>query len=280
MRRDVTSARIGAGTARRALLMVSLGAGLILPGCATKKDIRLLQTAMADMQAHQDSAMREMQRQQASALRAMMDTVRHATAITLDTRGQTSQRLGDASSILQSVQAMTSQLLEGQQRQNARIDGLATDVQALKQAQMQAPPVSSTSSSSSSPSGQSAQQLYDAGTRAMSSASFGTARASFRALVKQFHDDSLAPRAQFQIGESYAMENSYDEAYSAFALVASEWPAATTQASEALYRAGKLAEDHKDYTTARLYYRKVVNLYKNSDAAAQANAALRKLPSK
>jgi TolA-binding protein len=114
----------------------------------------------------------------------------------------------------------------------------------------------------------------------MGTASFGTARASFKALIRQYHDDPLAPDAQYQIGESYAMENSYDEAYAAFAAVASEWPAATTRASEALYRAGKVAEDHRDYTNAKLYYNKVVSLYKNTDAATQAKAALRKLPSK
>src|SRR3954471_13787611 len=72
---SMTTARRVVVLARRALLASALGAGLVLPGCATKKDVRTLQEAMVQMQAHQDSAMRELQPQQAINQRMVMDTV-------------------------------------------------------------------------------------------------------------------------------------------------------------------------------------------------------------
>jgi TolA-binding protein len=52
----------------------------------------------------------------------------------------------------------------------------------------------------------------------------------------------------------------YENAYKAYEQVASDWPA-SPRAGEALYRAGKVAEDRKDKPRARKYYQEVINRY-------------------
>jgi TolA-binding protein len=57
--------------------------------------------------------------------------------------------------------------------------------------------------------------------------------------------------------------------------VAAEWPAAP-RAGEALYRAGKVAEDQKDWSRARKYYNQVVQRYPDFSKVAQAG--LKRIP--
>lgn len=257
------------GTSRhRAFLVCALGAAAAMPGCATKKDVRTLQAAITDLQVHQDSVLRNIQRQQ----RAMLDTLHSSMAISLDTRGQTSHRFEELNGLLESTKQLNGQILEVTRQLFARIDALEAKLQQL-QPTSAPPPVQSAPSGST---GMSAAQMFQKGLSYMSDGSYGSARATFGAVIRQFHDDPNAPESQFQIGEAYVAEQNYGSAYRAFEQVSQEWPP-SPRASEALYRAGKVAEDRKDNTNARKYYNMVLQLYPRSDSAQLARKALTKI---
>lgn len=252
--------------ARRAALAASLGILAVLPGCATKKDMRLMQSQMLQMQAHQDSAIRIIERQN----KVLLDTLRRSMSLTLDARGQTSHGFDELNSLLESSKQLNGQILETARQLFARIDGLEAKLQGMQQTQSPAQPATPVNSG-----GMSAAQTYDLGISKMRDASYGSARTAFQAIVRSYHDDPTAPDAQFQIGESYVAEESYDDAYKAFDKVAAEWPAAP-RAGEALYRAGKVAEDQKDYPRARKYYNTVVQRFPDFSKVAQAG--LKRIP--
>ncbi len=250
---------------RRVLVAAALGVAFVLPGCATKKDVRTLQMAIADMQAHQDSVLRNIERQN----RLMLDTLRSSMAMTLDSRGQTSFRLQEVTGLLEATKQLVGQNLQAMQQLSARIDAMEARAQSASAAQPQ--PVQS------APSGMTAVQSYQAGMAKMKEGSYGSARAYFSSIVRSFRDDPIAPDAQFQIGESWVFEESWEDAYRAFDEVASSWPA-SSRAGEALYRAGRVAEDRKDNANARKYYTKVTQLYPTSPQAKLAQTALRRIP--
>ncbi len=250
---------------RRVLLAAALGGVLILPGCATRKDVRTLQATIEQMQVRQDSVLRDIQRQN----RLMLDTLRSSMALTLDSRGQTSHRFTEMNSLMESLRQLVGQNLEAMRQLAARMDAVESRTQAVAVQQSQAP-VQST------PSG-SALQTYQAGMAKMKEGSYGSARTYFQSVIRSYRDDPLAADAQFQIGESWVFEESYDDAYRAFEQVASDWPA-SERAAAALYRAGKVAEDRKDNANARKYYNRVVQLYPDSAQAKLARTAVGKLP--
>ncbi|MEO7672134.1 MAG: tetratricopeptide repeat protein [Longimicrobiales bacterium] len=252
-------------TQRRVLVAVTLLVCVALQGCATKKDVRSLQATIADMQMHQDTVLRNIQRQN----RLMLDTLRSSMALTLDSRGQSSFRFQELNTLIEQTKQLMSQNLESMRQLATRMDALEARMQP---GQVQAPPPQT-----SSASGMTATQAYQAGLAKMKDGSYGSARQYFQNVIRSFRNEPEAPLAQFQIGESWVMEDSWEEAYTAFDQVATDWPS-SPRASEALCRAGKVAEDRKDNTTAKRFYSKVVQLYATSDCATLARAALRRIP--
>jgi TolA-binding protein len=200
----------------------------------------------------------------------MLDTLRSNMALTLDSRGQTSFRFQELNGLIEQTKQLMSQNLESMRQLAARMDALEARMQ---QSQVQAPPPET----SPSAGGMTAMQAYQAGLGKMRDGSYGSARQYFQMVTRSFRSEPEAPMAQFQIGESWVAEESWEEAYTAFDQVSTDWPG-SPRASEALCRAGKVAEDRKDNATARRFYNKVVQLYDKSDCATLARAALRRIP--
>jgi tol-pal system protein YbgF len=235
--------------------LVTLGA------CATKGDVRTLQTDMLRMQHHQDSVLLEIQRQN----RLLLDSIRQTMALTVDARGTTANQFRQFEQNMTRFGELVGQVVGSLNRIEQRLTGLEQRPGAAAAA--------------SRPGGGSAGEYYDTGVQMMAGGSFATARMAFQQLVQEFPDHERAPDAQFQIGEAFYREQQWNDAYAAMEAVAERWPQAP-RARAALFRAGAIAEERREVPRARGYYNRIVQSYAGTDEARQAQARLRALPAR
>lgn len=226
-------------------------------GCATKKDIGLLRADIVRLQQRQDSVIQESQRQ----TRLLLDTLRQSFEIQRELRGETSFRFG---AVLDSMRLLNAKLDQIELAFNSildRLDSLSRPVYG-----MQSRPGTSSST---------VQEIYDSGMGFKNARTFNAARMAFARIVTDFPTDPLAADAQFQIAETWALENKTAEAIAEFEKIPVNWPENREVAARALLRAGVVAQDARDIPKARELYRRVNDSYADTAAAAEAARRLR-----
>ncbi|HSL69899.1 MAG TPA: tetratricopeptide repeat protein, partial [Longimicrobiales bacterium] len=228
---------------------------IALSGCvATKSDVRKLQDELAMVRARQDSLAREAARQN----RALEDAL---TANTDRLQGRLSSEMRSLQELM-----LTVQQLLGQSQQ--RITDLREQLQQQQQQQVTQPVRPGAS-------GTSADELYRIGNEKLND-SPAVARVAFQELLAEFPTHERAPDAQYFLAETFALEGDTAQAFAQFQRVVEMHPS-HARAPMALYRAGLLAEEHRAVRRARDFYNRVVNRYRDSDAATQARERLRVL---
>jgi tol-pal system protein YbgF len=242
---------------RRALPVVL--AALFASGCATKSDVRNVRDDLYRMQARQDSAMHEIQRQN----RLLLDSVRTTMAMTMDTRGTTANQMRQFEQNVSELGQLVGQIMGTL----ARIEQRLT---VMEQRPLGA-------AGTVTPGGGTAEQYYATGVQKLGEGSFTAALMAFEQLVAEYPQHQRAPDAQFQLGETFYLQEQYDDAYAALEAVVERWPD-TERAAAALYRAGAIAEERRDFERARAYYQRVREDYPGSDEARQAQQRLSGLP--
>lgn len=240
---------------RRAALAAALaiGAGT---GCATKGDIRTLQGDIQALQARQDSLFDETQRQ----TRLLLDTMRTSFAIQQDVRGETSHRFQQLEQNLAQLEEMINQSQILTSRLLSRLERMATQPRpgAGVGGEADAPP----------PAGQ-AEDMYAAAMQKIGEGSYTTARAALTQIVQNFPNDPRAPYAQYQVAETFYIEEEYDRAIEEFERVEQQWPR-SPRAPDALLRAGTIAQERDQRDRARELFRAVVERFPASEAAGEA----------
>jgi tol-pal system protein YbgF len=247
-----------------------LALALAATGCATKRDIRDLR----DDLARQDQAIQSLQGQN----RALMDTLTVTTERLLDVRGDLGNQLRQLREQIVEVGELTGQV-------QARLTQLD---QQLGQALRQAParPAGDAGAAPGQPGDPDApdagaggdtfsmaQQFYEIGLEQINRGNAGTARRAFETVVDSFPTHPRAADAQRQVGETYAMERSWDDALRAFDRVVERFPDSDA-APLALYRAGVISQERGNLERARQYFERVISAYPGSDARRLAEEAL------
>lgn len=247
------------GRGRGRALLLALACALLLPACATKRDLKDLRDELVALQMRQDSLFQQTQAQN----RLLLDTLRTAFAAQLDQRGQTSHRFTQLEQSLNRLEEMVNQTQLLMAQLNERLDRVPQ-------------PVSVTQSADPSTTGLSsaeAQTMYDAGVTRMQDVP-ATARSAFEQLLREYPNDPLAPDAQYQLAETYVLEQQYERAIEEFEKVESQWPR-SPRAATALLRAGIVSQEQlDDRESARRYYEMVVQRFPGSDEYAEANRRL------
>jgi tol-pal system protein YbgF len=241
---------------RRALPLaaaVLLAAG----GCATKSDVRFLREDLQRMQLRQDSVMVEIQRQN----RLLLDSVRTTMALTVDARGTTANQLRQFEQNVSELGQLVGQIMGTLNRIEQRMS-------TIEQRPMAGGVV---------PGGGTAEQYYATGVQKLGEGSYTAALMAFEQILAEYPEHQRAPDAQFQLGETYYLQEQYEEAYLALEAVAEKWPDAE-RSPAALYRAGAIAEERRDFARARAYYERIGASYSGSEEARQAQQRLRGLP--
>lgn len=255
---------------RRAGSVCVLATMVVLAGCATKSDIRGMQTDLSVMQQRQDSVLHEIQRQN----RLLLDSIRASIALTVDARGTTAAQLRQFEQNVSQLGQLVGQVMGSLNRIEQRLTVLE---------QRSAGGTAGTGGAAGAPGGApaagggTAEEYYTTGMQMMSQESFATARMAFEQLVREFPEHERAPDAQFQLGQTYYHEGRFDDAYTALERVAEGWPAAARSAA-ALFRAGAIAEERREFAKARTYYERVRREFGESDEARQAQQKLQTLP--
>lgn len=240
--------------------LVALLGSLVLAGCATKRDVRDLQTEIARLAAVQDSLYRELTRQN----QRLMDTVDASLDLQMDVRGQTSHRFQQLEDNLGRLEALVQQLMASMGQLDARLSQQPSSG-------MGPGPVTP-----SAGGGAEATAMYEAAMRLVADRAYGTARGAFEQIIADHPDDPVAADAQYQIGETYYAEGEYDEAIDALEEVERRW-SDSPRAPGALLRAGIIAQERGQLERARTFYQAVRNRFPASDEASIAAQRLREI---
>ena len=257
----------------RLWIVAGLGAALVAPGCATKKDLRLLRDEMVALQAHQDSLFQETQRQN----RLLLDTLRASLSVQMDAAGQTSHRFAQLEQQLERTEAVLQQMQLAMTNFTDRLDrSIATNPSGPV---MPGNPVATNPGGAvgDSIAGQGeADQAYRTGMDKMAAGAFTTARDVFELFMERFPGDPRAADVQFQIAKTYEQEADYARAIEELEKLEATYASTNRELSaKALLEAGIIAEERlNDPTRARQYYQTVVRRYPETEADKDATARL------
>ncbi len=238
---------------------------LVLAGCATKRDLRDLQTAVRTQQTQQDDAM-ELRHAE------MRDSLAVQSEALFQLRGQLMTQL-----ISIQEQLVTIQQLTGQNQQNVAMlrEQLEED-----RTRLMAPPAIMDNPEQMAPAAAGtadATQLYNEGVTQLGRGSRVTARRAFQAFLAQSPNHPLAPDARYYLADILVQEDRWEEAIVAFNEVAELHPA-SPRVPEALYRVGLAYVQLEQPDQARQFLNRVVTGYPDSGSAALAREALAQLP--
>jgi tol-pal system protein YbgF len=253
-------------TRRRAALLVVVAAALSAPlaGCATKRDMKDLRDEIITMQARQDSLFRVMQMQ----TRMLLDTVRVSFDLQQNVRGEVGFRTGELMQRIETIEELIRQL----QAQSHQLETVLRSAGA-------AGPLPGAATPGGVAGSEDALTYYELGMQKIAEGSYATARIAFEGLLREFPADALAPDAQFQLAETYYLEQNFDRAIDELERIPQQWPN-SARAPQALLRAGVIAQEQNDNTRARRFYEQVIQRYRDSDERRQAEARLRALPNR
>lgn len=257
---------------RAAATLVAAALVLAVAGCATKRDVRDLRadvrSEMAAVRAQQDTMLNLLQMQRQDILDSLVQT----TERLLTVRGELGHELSELQQQLIQIQELTGQVqiqlnqfrqdLDQRMSQGGMPGGAGGEVRP-----------------GGAPTGdvdEDARDLYDIGIEQRNRGNLGTARRVFQQVVDSFPEDPLAPQALRQVAETFYLDDQFDEALQTLEQVVERYES-SAEAPQALYRAGIIAKERGNNDRAREYFRRVVDAYPQSDAAALAEGELRRL---
>lgn len=261
---------------RRALIPALTVLAIGATGCATKADIRDVREDLSRLEARQDSIHALLRTQN----RQVMESLTGATEQLLDVRGDLMGQLNELRDQLVQVSELTSQV-------QIRLNQLDQELAAvLRDGGVGAAMDPSRPGGGDDPDGGAggddaerdalARDMYEAGREQMARNNAETARRAFQMVADSFPEHPLAPEAQLQLGETFAMEGQYDAALGAFERVVQRYQDSDA-APRALYRAGVIAQERGQTDRAREYFRRVIAGYPRSDARRLAEDALERM---
>lgn len=255
----------GGGSLRLLLGLLAL----TLSGCATKADLRNVQTELQALSAQQREALNEL----ASLNLAVQDTLRGQSDALFESRGETIRRLREMEQELLTIQellrlnqqslATIRDIVEG--RGPSATNLTRTDTEPGQRMDTELLPTASGSGG--------AVEMYNVAVTQFNLGSTNTARRAFQQFLQTYPNDALAPDAHYYLADILVQENRLDEAVRAFLRIPELFPTAG-KVPEALYRVGVLYIELNQRADARAYLERVVNSYPDSGAAILARERL------
>lgn len=123
----------------------------------------------------------------------------------------------------------------------------------------------------------SGEMLYSNANRDRLGGKLDLALQEFNEYLKYYPDGTLAPAAQFWIGNIYFTQGDYDNSLKAFDLVLERFPSNNSKAPDALYWKGKTLMKLDKRNAAATQFREVIHKYSGSEAAANARLQLKQM---
>jgi tol-pal system protein YbgF len=242
---------------------------LSVSGCATKADLRDVQTELRALSAQQREVFNEL----TGLNLAVQDTLRGQSDALFESRGETIRRLREMEQEILTIQELMRLNLQGLAAVRDLLEGRGpgtsgltrTDTEPGQRMDMELVP--------QQPGASGAVDMYNAAVTQFNLGSTNTARRAFQQFLQTYPNDALAPDAHYYLADILVQENRLNEAVSAFLRIPELFPTAR-KVPEALYRVGVLYIELNQRGDARVYLERVVNSYPESGAAVLARERL------
>lgn len=247
--------------------------------CATKGDLRNLQTEIGTLTARQDSMLLELRQQSL----ATQDTLRTTSSQLFDIRGQVVQLLRQ----LQEEQARIGELLRENQRSIAALrDQLASSRRTTSSfggaglpGQPGAIGMGATGAAGGTLGGAAEDPvaLYNAAIEQYQRQAYTAARAGFELFLESYSGNAeLSPWAIFYLAETLVQQDERERAIELYQEVGQRFPVSDA-VPQALYRLGLTYLELDRTGEARDVLERVANTWPDTDAGALARARLQEL---
>jgi len=122
------------------------------------------------------------------------------------------------------------------------------------------------------------QSVYGQAFDALKAGSYSVAISGFQSFLKQYPQSSLAPNAQYWLGEAHYVNQDFAAAEGDFQSVLSQWPS-SGKAPDAMLDLGNTQLAQGETAKGRATLREVVSQYPGTDAATRAQKRLSQLSS-
>ena len=305
---SIKSAKSILGLGFLPLLFICLGLG----GCATQKDVSILQRQVWSVRNELDKNKAQMAKLEQSlegkleALDADRQPLRKNQAAVGAQLDRIELELGRLNGQVEEAAAMNTRngerIGEIQQEQMESMLEMRKDVEDLQRALnqmasslgLQELAVSSKQGSqrvkpaakakSSSGTGQtakkqaasSAEEHYDNALQLFRGGQYSSARGEFQSYLTKYPKTDLADNAQFWLGECYYAEKSYREAIAAYEKTIKQYPQ-SDKVSSAMLKQGMAFVELGDNTAGKILLKKVVKTYPNTNQAKIAKNKLTRI---
>jgi tol-pal system protein YbgF len=249
---------------------------LAFAGCATKGDVRTLQTEVMRevraLAARQDSLLAELRFLNSST----QDTLRTQSDQIFDFRGEITRQLQSISQAQARLEALTGENQRGiasvrdQLANQRRLPAGSTQPQLVDSTQ------ATTSPESVAGTGGNAQQLWNVAREQHQRGSYSTAQRAYEQFLQEYPTHALAPDAHFFMADILTQLDRPEDALEAFQEIQTLYPTAA-KVPDALYRIAVLHQEAGDTDEARATLERIVNTYPDATIALVARDMLAEL---
>jgi tol-pal system protein YbgF len=250
--------------------LLLLAAVLSVSSCATKRDVRDLQSELAArldrLAASQDSLRAIIVEQSVQT----QDTLRNTSRELVDIRGDVLNQLNRIANQLDQIEELSGQ-------NSLNISALRDQMQQSRR------PMSSSDVGGSGGGGDAsgimsegtgaADAMYNAAIRQYNRGSLTAARAAFEQFLTAHPSSDLAPQAHYYLADVLVQQEDLEGAIEEFSRVFELFPSSSS-VPDALYRVGLLHVELGNDAEARAFFERVVNTYPDARVAEFARARL------
>jgi len=243
-------------------------------GCATKGDLRDVQTDIRELAEQQEALLTEIDRQN----RMTLDTLRTQSSQLTDVRGNVSQQLRQVVDQLERLTELTGQ------NQRA-LQALRDQLVALERRGAYGGGMAGGGGTMGGDAGGDGEAMGDvpapevAYTEANSHFNRGSltaARIGFQQFLQAYPNHDLAPLAHAKLADILVQEERFEEAIEAFERIPELYPG-HQQVPDAIYRIGVMHMELGEMQAARRAFERVINSYPDSGMADLARDRLEEI---
>ena len=240
-------------------VVLTMAAAVTLGSCATKGDLRNLQTEIRMLAARQDTLLAQLRMETLST----QDSVRTQSDQIFDFRGEITRQLRDIARGLGTLEALV-----GQNQQ--AISGVRDQVANLRRSERTPPPRAADDSTRVLvQGGGDPEELYRAVQQQVARGSLNTARAAFGEFLSSHPNHKFAPDAHYFLADILFQQENFADALEAFREVQRRFPTAS-RVPDSLYRIAVIQIEMDDLDEAEQTLQRIVNTYAGSIMAELA----------
>ena len=240
-------------------VVLTMAAAVTLGSCATKGDLRNLQTEIRMLAARQDTLLAQLRMETLST----QDSVRTQSDQIFDFRGEITRQLRDIARTLGTLEALV-----GQNQQ--AIAGVRDQVANLRRSERTPPPRAVDDSTRVLvQGGGDPEELYRAAQQQVARGSLNTARAAFGEFLSSHPNHKFAPDAHYFLADILFQQENFADALEAFREVQRRFPTAS-RVPDSLYRIAVIQIEMDDLDEAEQTLQRIVNTYAGSIMAELA----------